>query len=131
MDSRIINNNGQYKVLSRGVLVVDHGLVRLGKELGRLNIRVIPVGDYSDETIMQGLLPGRILITKRPRVFIDGAYCYEYGIISVKGLPLKLPQKAARCVSKVLAVRNLWSKKHGFLVQFQHNGRSNYRELIG
>jgi hypothetical protein len=113
--------------------VVDRGVSDIGKELMKLNISVIFTDGFQDDFIMQSILPWRILITTRPRIFVEDACNYEYGIIAFPVRDLWDPEiKTAKRISKEIVRHKLWRKKHGFVVKLKSGGRpASYKELIG
>jgi uncharacterized protein YdhG (YjbR/CyaY superfamily) len=117
--------------MSRGVLVVDENEYSLQIPLINKNFRVlIPRTGASDAEIKETLLPKRVLITRNSKDFIEDAYSYEYGIIATDKIRNLEPQELAKIISRAWIDFKLKSKRHGFILLLQNNGKHTYKELL-
>lgn len=121
--------------MARGTVVLDENVSQLETALTRRNIRVLkPHPGTPDDEIKSRLLPNRIIITNNTKDFVDDASSYDYGIISLEGLPFIDPDgteanKTVQLISKAIADHGLWARRHGFIVRLVENGRASFQPL--
>ncbi|MBI2377404.1 MAG: hypothetical protein HYV07_25610 [Deltaproteobacteria bacterium] len=101
-----------------------------------MNLRVIvPEAGMSDDRIKSQLLPNRIIITRNAKDFVYEASSYDYGIIGLENLSYIDPEpdpgknQTAQLISKAIIDHGLWSKRSGFILMLENNGRHRYQDL--
>lgn len=122
--------------MARGTLVVDENVTELAGPLGMMNIHIIkPSPRLPDDEIISQILPNRIIVTKNSKDFIKWASSYDYGIIALENLkfidpePISSKNKTVTIISEVIVEYDLWSKRHGFIINLKDNGKHEYKEL--
>jgi hypothetical protein len=123
--------------MARGTVILDENVQSLSDGLRFINVRVIvPKSGTQDDFIIQELLPNRIIITNNSKDFIDYASSYDFGIVSLEGLSFidseSNPKKnvTIKLISKAFIEYELWSKRHGFILELKDNGKHLYRDLV-
>jgi len=119
------------EALARGVLIVDENLTDLipwlnGEDMN-FKTRGIPLG-ASVEDLQQHYLPASIFVTNNCKDFVEGAINHGYSIVATE-IVSKDPKSLATMISKAIARHKLWSKDTGWLLQLQHSGRHEFRQL--
>ena len=129
-DSTSIPQNEGVKRGSRGVVVLDKGVVELKEFLQERNIRVVtPPPELSMMDFICKVLPMRILITDDPGYFLAKAFQYEFGIISISKSLLGSPDHAARLISRAATGYGLWSRRQDFMVTIDSAGESKIQDM--
>ena len=130
MDKRLVARKIT-KSMARGAIVLDENLEHLKEGLTERNMHVfvVPKG-IKDEEIIRVYLTHRLFVTNNPKDFINDASSFEYGIISTKKIKYKGENLLVPLISKVLSKYNLWSKKHGFIIEPDEKGKGEIKNLI-
>ncbi len=122
--------------MARGTIVLDENVLQLKDALASRNIHVVvPPSGMKDDDITRDLLVGRILVTRNSKDFVDSASSYDVGIIALDELSFIDSEskpgknKTFNLISKAVIEFDIWSKRHGFILYLQDNGKHRYQDL--
>jgi hypothetical protein len=116
---------------TRGVVVLDRRLRALERHLRDRNMLVIgaPADDIEDSE-RPTLLACRVLIVQDEAPYVYDASSYCIGIVSVRMLSNREPQRLAKVISDALVDHRPWDRRHGFLLLLNDDGEHEFEPLV-
>lgn len=116
--------------MARGTVVLDENLYHLEKLLIDESIRVRKVrpGTKDDDILKGDLLANRIFITNNSKDSVYDAPRLDCGIIATEAVSGDATS-LVKMISKAITDFSLWSKRHGFILKLNQNGRHEFKDL--
>ncbi|MFN4259526.1 MAG: hypothetical protein ACK4RK_09515 [Gemmataceae bacterium] len=115
------------------LLVLDKGLFALESSLVEAGVHVIKVDPKASSEETAGLLQHRVLVTRRPKAFLERAPIEEYGVVSLKKFGPDdgsgvWKAKAVTAVIEALTKYNLWWSV-SYVLELHASGDHQLEEL--
>lgn len=127
---KILDQIDEQSRSSKGTVVVDEHLFKVGELLKQKGMKVIFVDKGTDDTILQEkVLPNRIFITNNTKHFIWEASTYGYCIIATEGVSSD-PVELSNIINKAFIKMNLWSRKN-WICKLRSSGKHVLEGLPG